>query len=414
VRLKFNFREGLHLEKRVERRDWLSDGWSLPSRTPYWSTSGTFVDTASSLGLATASACIRIVSETIGMMPLKIYEGERPEVEEARDSWQWFRLKERPNEEQSAFDFWQDAAMSVEATGNAFIWKAIARRPVQDEGDIELFMLDPANVFLKRDPDTNRKYYEVRRSNGRTERVPASQILQIRGWATTPGSDLGVSPIALHRETLGAALAARQYQSNVYTTGGNFPGVIQVPDNPPQDALDRFQNELEQRHAGVNRPLVLTRGASWQTTGMTLRDAEYIEQQQFSGEEICRIWRVWPPMVGLLFGSAQRQPAQEDFQRFMQADMAPRLRRIEMALRRDADLFPAGGDLFPEFLTAAVLKPSLTSRFAAYKDARQGGWTTANEIRANENLPAIEGGDELQQTPVGGAPNEPAVTEAEQ
>jgi len=74
-------------------------------------------------------------------------------------------------------------------------------------------------------------------------------------------------------------------------------------------------------------------------------------------------------------------------------------------VQRDPDLFPSTSDLFPEFLTAAVLKPSMTTRFAAYKDARQGGWATPNEIRANENLPPIEGGDELLQTPVGGAPN---------
>jgi len=407
VRLKFNFRDGLHLAKAEKRFfDWQNyvPQWGQS----YQSSAGPFVDTPSTLGLATASACVRLVSETIGMMPLKVYEGERPEVTEARDSWQWFRLKEAPNDEQSAYDFWQDAAMSVETTGNAFIWKATSRRPVRDEGDIQLFLLDPNNVQVKRD-ENNRKYYEVWRNRQR-ERVSAAQILQIRGWTVIPGGDMGVSPVTLHRETLGAALAARQFQTSFYTSGGNIPGVISVPDNPPQDALDRFQRELEQRHAGVSRPLVLVRGASWQTTGISMRDAEYIAQQQFSGEEICRIFRVNPRMVGVLLST--QKAWDEDMDDFLQVDMAPRLRRIEMALKRDTDLFPSGSALFPEFLTAAVLKPSMTTRYSAYKNARQGGWTTANEIRANENLPPIEGGDELQQTPVGGAPNEPGVTEA--
>jgi HK97 family phage portal protein len=366
------------------------------------------VDKESSVGLDTAGACIRLVSQITGEMPLKVYEGEKPEVEEARDSWQWPRLKKAPNEEQNAFDFWQDVAMSIEVTGNAFIWKAIARRPVRDEGDIQLFVLDPANVFLKRDPDTNRKYYEVRRGNGKTERVPASQILHIRGLTLSPGSDMGVSPITQYRETLGAALAARRFQTSFYTSGGgNIPGVITVQDQPSQESLDRFQLELEQRHAGNSRPLVLTKGATWQTTGLSMKDAEYIEQQKFSAEAVCRIFGVNPRMVGVLLDT--QKSWDEDMDNFLQVDMAPRLRRIEMALQRDPDLFPAGSELFPEFLTNAVLKPSLTTRYAAYKNARQGGWTTANEIRANENLPAIEGGDELQQTPVGGAPNEPTA-----
>ena len=76
-----------------------------------------------------------------------------------------------------------------------------------------------------------------------------------------------------------------------------------------------------------------------------------------------------------------------------------------MALKRDPDLFPTTSDLFPEFLTAAVLRPNLTVRMSAYVDAIQAGIYTSNEARALENLPPKEGGDELQKTPVGGAPN---------
>jgi HK97 family phage portal protein len=402
--LRFSFREGLHFEK----RDWLSDSWSLPRRTPYWSSSGVWVDSASALGLATAGACVRLVSEVVGMMPLKVYSGDPPNVTEARSSWQWARLKEAPNEEQSAYDFWQDAAMSIESTGNAFIYKAIARRPVQDEGDIQLFMLDPVNVFLKRDPDTGRKYYEVRRGNGQTERYPASQILQIRGWTTSPGADMGVSLITLHRETLGAAIAARDFQTSFYRSGGSIPGVISVPGTPSQDSLDRLQLEYQQRHGGpsnANRPLVLINDAKWQSTGITLKDAEYVLQQQFNDEQICRICRVNPRMVGVNLSSQQSEDQDRD--QFLQVDMAPRLRRIEQALARDPDLFPSASGLFPEFLTAAVLKPSLTARYAAYKDALQAGFITANEVREKENLPAVDWGDVIQQTPVGGAPNTP-------
>jgi len=407
VRLKFNFREGLHLAKPENRFfDWQN---YVPTRPTGYSTSGIYVDRVSALGLATASDCVRLVSEVVGMMPLKVYEGERPNVEEARDSWQWFRLKEQPNDEQSAYDVWQDIAMSIETTGNAYFWKSIGRRPVRDEGDIQLFPMDPNDVQLRRD-ENNRKYYEVR-FQGERRRVPASQILHIRGWTVSPGADVGVSPIELHRETLGAALAARQFQMNTYTSGGgNIPGVIQVPGIPSQDALDRYQLELEQRHAGNSRPLVLVGGATWQTTGISLKDAEYILQQEFSSEEVCRMFRVNPRMVGLELDS--QKAWEQDMDEFLQADMAPRLRRIEMALKRDADLFPSTSELFPEFLTSAVLKPSITTRYAAYKSARQGGWLMANEIRELENYAPAEGGDELQATPVGGAPNEPGVTEA--
>ena len=390
----------------VEERDWLS-GWEIPQRTPYWSTAGPYVDTANTVGLSTAGAALKLVTETIGMMPLKVYRGEKPEVAEARSAWQWFRLNETPNEDQSAYTFWQDVATSIETDGNAYIWKAFARRPVQDEGDLQLFVINPGDVFLKRD-DQGRKYYELRR-RGQSERVSASQILHIRGWAITPGADLGVSPITLYRETIGAALASRDYSSQFYSNGTSIPGFITIPGPANQEDLDRFAAEWQQRHGGIqnsHRPGMLGNGAGWISTGLSQRDAQYIETQRFSAEEIARIFRVTPGMLGIVPGnSGQVSSPDADFDRFLQADLGPRIRRIEMALRNDPDLFPSGGNLFPEFMTAAVLRPSLTVRMAAYVDAIQAGVMTSNEARELENLPPKEGGDELQQTPVGGAPN---------
>ena len=391
-----------------EQRDWLSDGWTLPQRGPFFSTAGPYVDTESTAGLATAGAALNLVSSTIAEMPVKVYRGEKPDQAEARDTWQWFRLKEQPNEEQGAYDFWEDAALSIETQGNAFIWKALARRPVQDEGDIQLFVINPANVFVKRD-DNNKKYYEVRRG-GRIERVSASQILHIRGWTITPGSDTGVSLISLHRETIGAALAARDYSSQFYANGTSIPGFITIPTAPSQEDLDRFAAEWQQRHSGIqnaHRPGMLGNGAGWIQTGITQRDAQYIETQRFSAEEVARICRVSPGMLGIVPGnSGQLSSPDADFERFLQADLGPRIRRIEMALARDTDLFPTNSELFPEFLTAAVLRGSFQARMAAYVDAIQAGVLTQDEARALENYPPKGGpADELQQTPVGGAPN---------
>jgi HK97 family phage portal protein len=391
-----------------EERDWLSDSWSLPRRSPLPSVAGPFVDKESTVGLSTAGAAIKMISETIGMMPLKVYRGESPDVTEARDSWQWFRLKEVPNDEQSAYDFWQDAAASIETAGNAYIWKTVTRRPVRDEGDIQLFLIDPSQVMVKRD-ENNRKYYEVRRGSGRMERVPLSQILHIRGWTAVPGADVGLSPISIHRETIGAALAAREFQSRFYSNGTTLPGFIVTPGTPRQEDVDRLADEWNQRHAGLansHRPGIMANGATWVPTGLSMRDAQYIESQRFSAEEVCRMCRITPGMLGIVPGNSGQMPdPNNDFERFLQADLGPRIRRIEMALRRDTDLFPTEGGLFPEFVTGSVLRPTLTTRMSAYVDAIQAGVYTKNEARELENRPPKEGGDELQQTPVGGAPN---------
>lgn len=410
--LKFDLKRGLHIVKAEQRfYDWQN---YVPVRSPFPSMAGPVVTTESTLGLATAGAAVRLISQAIGNITLKVYRGEKPDVSEARGSWQWERLKEAPNDEQSAFDFWQDAAASIEIYGNAFIWKAVAGRPIRDAGDIELFLIDPARIQIKRD-DSGRKYYEVRSKNGQMERVPASRILHIRGWTSSPGADWGLSPIALHRETLGSALAASQYQSSFFSNGTSVPGFISLPVGAlsTQEDIDRLKLEWEQRHSGIinaGRPGILANGADWKPTGISMKDAQYIEIQGFSGEEICRIFGIWPRMLGFQMNSGES--TDDDLQRFLQVDLGPRIRRIEMALATDPDLFPRRL-LFPEFQTATVLRPTFKARAEAMAKLVEVGILTVNEGRALENLPPKSGGDTIQQTPVGGAPNanEPAVTE---
>src|SRR6185436_4050867 len=146
----------------------------------------------------------------------------------------------------------------------------------------------------------------------------------------------------------------RQYQAQFYSNGTTIPGFITIPGPANQEDLDRFAAEWDQRHGGLanaHRPGMLGNGAGWIPTGMSMRDAQYIESQRFSAEEVCRICRVTPGMLGIVpQNSGGQTAANDDFDRFLQADLGPRIRRIEMALKRDTDLFPAGVELFPEFL----------------------------------------------------------------
>jgi phage portal protein BeeE len=66
---------------------------------------------------------IRLVSESIGKLPMSVYSGIGADKKPAMDSWQWRLLRERPNDEQSPFDFWYDVAVCVETHGNAYCLK---------------------------------------------------------------------------------------------------------------------------------------------------------------------------------------------------------------------------------------------------------------------------------------------------
>lgn len=90
--------------------------------------------------------------------------------------------------------------------------------------------------------------------------------------------------------------------------------------------------------------------------------------------------------------------------RFLQFALDPWMTRLEQAIANDPDIFPET-DWTVEFDPARLLRTDIQTRFDAYRLARQGGWITANEIRATEGYKPIDNGDEILQTPVGGAPN---------
>lgn len=375
---------------------------------------GLAVNTERAAGLPAVGAAIRLIAETIGMIPLIVYEGDPLERERARESWQWELLHDKPNVDQSAFDFFQDAATSIETAGDAFIFK-IKVRANQVE---QLIVLDPSLVRIRRD-DRNRKVFDVtvdanRSGGGRTQTFTTQTILHIRGWSLKPGADEGTSPIGLFRDALGSSLAMHEFEGRFYRNNARPGGVIEVPGDVSRDKLDKAREIWEESHRGpsnVNRIGVLAFGAKYRDVGLSLADAQFVQGKGFDVEQVARMFRIDPSLLGEVV-EGQRPVTREVFERFLKLDLAPRLRRIEMALRNDPDLF-GDGDLFPEFLVDAVLRPDVKTRYEAFRLARQGGWLKPNEIREKENLPPAEGGDEIQVTPVGGAPNTDAPTTEE-
>ena len=117
---------------------------------------------------------------------------------------------------------------------------------------------------------------------------------------------------------------------------------------------------------------------------------------------MARIFR-WPRDLLELTDESNASDEQRSI-RLLKFYLLPRLKRIERALAADSEMF-GGSRLFPEFLTESLLRADMKTRNESYLKARQAGWMTANEIRERENMPAHPDGDELQSTPVGGAPN---------
>lgn len=372
----------------------------------YLSRAGVIIGDNDVYGIPAVLNVISSAAEIISSLPFMVYrDGEIRE--QARDAWQWKLLHDYPSEECSAFEFFYDLALSLEATQNAFIRKIKFRKQVA-----ALEVLDPHRVHLHIDRQTGEKLFDVYvDANNVVRNLGADSILHVRGFTPNPGSYCGVSLIQLERDALGNALAMQRFEGDYFRNNAQSPFVITGAANPDHAAgLGRAWNEA---HAGV--------GNQWKTAALwgqldvkplpiSMADALFVDAKKLAIEDVCRIWK-WPKeFVGL---NVDQELSDEGafMARFLKISLYPRLRRIESAFAADKDLF-RGQPLFGEFLTAALERADFVTRVRGYKDARQGGWVTANEIRKWENLPPADGGDELQQTPVGGAPNEsPAADE---
>jgi HK97 family phage portal protein len=384
-----------------------------PSQNPLglWTTSGRRVSVTDAAGLPAAMASIRLYAETTGSLPMVVYrELEDESKERARDTWQWELLHDRPNQEQSAFGFYSYLTACLQGWGGAFALKSKSLVRT-DKRVLELLPIEPVRCQAR--VQSGELVVDVRsEDNGKTTTLTRADVLYIP-CVLFDSPYIGISPVTLHRNTLGTAIAASEFYGRFFANDATPGLVITASEGTTKAQRDEARDSWQAQHRGTpnsHKSVVLPNGYDVKSIGISPQDAQYIEGQRFNVEEVARMFRLHAYDIGGADDSP-RAPLEEKNQRLLTFAIGPNLARIEQALATDADLFPdpdlAPGepDLFCKFLPDGLLRADIGTRYAAYVQARQAGWLSANEIRAKEDLPPIEGGDEIQQTPVGGAPN---------
>lgn len=363
---------------------------------------GRVVTPDEAIGLPAVGAAIRSVAEVIGSLPMIVYQRDRDQRERAVSSPQYQLLHDAPNADQSPFDFFSDIAASIETTGNAIIQK------IKDSRGrvVELIVIDPDYVKISRDKN-GQKIISVRVNDNKRLELTSADVIHIRGF-TLKGGLVGLSPIQAHRNALGNAMALQEYQGRFWRNDATPGLVIKVPGQLGKQQAAHVLQVWADTHGGLtnsHRPAILAGGADLDR--IPAMDAEWVETHRLNVLDVARIFRVPPWILAVENSSLPGGNPEQDSLRFLLYSLGPRLRRIELALRADPDLFGVGSSLFPEFLVDSLLRTDTKERYESYKAARQAGWLSPNEIRALENYPPSDqpGSDDIQLTPVGGAPN---------
>jgi HK97 family phage portal protein len=352
------------------------------------SASGTTVNALTALGSPAVLAAVRILSSSIASLPLKVYrrtdQGKEPDPEHPL----YAVLYERPNTEQTSFEWRELLQIHLLLYGNAYcvIERDRAGRV------IELWPLRPDQVFLSRPKSSGPIVYTWRPTATPVRSFSAERILHIR-WLCQDSGVLGVSPITLAREAIGLSLASEEYGGRFFSNNANPGGVITHPGELTDEAYKRLKESWEEQHQGLSRAhraAILEEGMSWTQIGIAPEDAQFLETRKFQVTEIARIFGVQPHLLADLdratFSNVEHQGTE-----FLTHTLMPWLVRWEQAIQTK---LLAGQTHFVKFGVQAFMRGDTAARVQFYSAGRQWGWLSANDIRELEDQNRIDGGDE--------------------
>ena len=361
------------------------------------SASGKQVNERTSMQMTAVYSCVRILSEAVASLPLNVYRyTDTGGKEKAFDHPLYRLLHDEPNPEMSSFIFRETLMTHLLLWGNAY-----AQIIRNGKGEvIALYPLMPDRMTVDRD-ENGRLYYKYRKSNDDAPTMESgvvilapSDVLHVPGL----GFDglVGYSPIAMAKNAIGLAIAAEEYGSKFYANGAAPSGVLEHPGTLKDPARVRDSwNSTFGGSSNSHKVAVLEEGMKYTPISISPNEAQFLETRKFQINEIARIFRVPPHMVGDLEKSSFSNIEQQSLE-FVKYTLDPWVIRWEQALYRTLLSEEEKKTHFFKFNVEGLLRGDYQSRMQGYATARQNGWMSANDIRELEDLdriPAELGGD---------------------
>lgn len=385
--------------------DTISAGWyarngyygiynALSGGLPAWS--GEPVSTDTAMGLSTVWACNKVISESIGFLPINMMQQRGQTKELATDQALFSALKYAPSDEMTTQGFTELLTSHSVLQGNGYA--KIARRSGTGEA-LEMYPLQPQMVFPDREKTGQKRLVYIVREERQpdktytVERGKPQDILHLRGlgWDGVQG----YSVITMARQSLGTAIAQERNVANFYAKGGRIPYLLKHPNKFKDDKdYERFGANWEKTYSDPHKAPILENGLEYQQIGVSAADAQLIESRQFTIPDICRWFSVFPTLVGDLSHAtfSNIESLSEQFVRFT---LMTHLTRWEQELWRCV-LTPEQkhqGYFFKHDLSA-LLRADFLARMQGYALTLQNGINSINDVLGFEGRNPVDGGDE--------------------
>lgn len=361
----------------------LSDGGFWGQFLGGQSSSGKRVTVDNAMQLSAVWSCVRIISTSVAGLPMGVYQREADGGrKDARDTLLYDIVHTSPNEDMTAFQFWQAMVAAMLLRGNAFaeIMRIGGRI-------IALDFLLPSRVDMDLDDD-GRITYWYRPRKGARRQIERQDMLHIPAFSLD--GRVGLSAIRYGADVFGAAMSADDAANGTFKNG-LLPTVAFKVDrvlNP--DQRDEFRDYVKQVSGALNsgRSPVLEKGITPESIGINPVDAQLLESRGYSVEEVCRWFGVPPWMVGKTdSGSNWGTGLEQQMIAFLTFSISSITNQIQQCVNKRL-LTPVERRLYyAEFSLEAFLKADSAGRSAWYSQMTQNGIMTRDECRVKENLP---------------------------
>ena len=361
-------------------------------------TSGKPVNERTAMQTTAVYACVRILAEAIASLPLHVYEYQDDGGKKlVHDHPLYYLLHDEPNPEMTSFVF-RETLMS-----HLLIWGNAYAQIIRDGAGrvLGLYPLLPDKMEVQRD-DRGNIYYVYSRNSDENPmfkeygniKLKADDVLHILGL----GFDglIGYSPIAMAKNAVGMTLACEEYGASFFANGANPGGVLEHPGvlKDPSKVRESW-NSVYRGVNNAHKIAVLEEGMKYQQIGIPPEEAQFLETRKFQINEIARLYRIPPHMVGDLDKSSFSNIEQQSLE-FVKYTLDPWVIRWEQSLQRSLLLPGEKGKYFIKLNVDGLLRGDYQSRMNGYAVGRQNGWFSANDIREMENMnpiPDEEGGN---------------------
>ena len=355
------------------------------------SAAGKSVNEFTAMQTTAVYACVRILAESVAGLPLHVYEYRGNGKERVPGHPLYFLLHDSPNPEMTSFIFRETSMIHLLLWGNSYA--QILRDGMGKV--VGLYPLLPNRMSVDRDEHGELVYTYTPMADSmkgnRQIKLRRQDVLHIPGL----GFDglVGYSPIAMARNAVGMTLACEDYGSAFFSNGARPGGVLEHPGvlKDPSKLRDSWQ-AVYGGTSNAGKVVVLEEGVKYTPITIPPEEAQFLETRKFQIDEIARLYRVPPHMIGDLeratFSNVEHQSLE-----FVKYTLNPWVVRWEQSLQK-ALLNPAEQKrYFIRFNMDGLLRGDYQSRMQGYATGIQNGFFSPNDVRELEEMNPIP--DEL-------------------